>query len=209
MLIERKSHPVSASLSNRGGSIRLDADNPAVGYWDWIGVYQGSYPSDPSSNLVTWQWVSRLPDTLGTPWRSNLLVAYVGWDYRAGRYVYVARDSAQRTSSSRPDIRATDSFEVTVTLDRDPANRIILGGTTDSAVGYWDWVGLYAGQVPDDSSGVISHWPTDHSDSRYVTSGLPQAIGQQWQPGFLATYVAWDYRRSSYVNLAETTLITI
>ena len=86
-------YTVVATIKNVGGKVRLDGFNTgAVGRFDFIGLYRVSFPSDPNSNLVTYQYVSNgLPHDTSETYGPNLVAAYVAFDYKLGRYVYLAR----------------------------------------------------------------------------------------------------------------------
>jgi hypothetical protein len=85
-------YTVVASITNVRGKVQLGGFNTgAVGRYDFIGLYKDSFPSDPNSNLVTYQYVSNgLPHETGEIFGPGWLVAYVAFDYTLGRYVYQA-----------------------------------------------------------------------------------------------------------------------
>lgn len=58
----------------------------------WIGLYKGSFPSDPNTNLVTFTWAEAAAGTFLTnePWGTGWCAAMVAKD-GAGRYVYVVK----------------------------------------------------------------------------------------------------------------------
>jgi|GEM_PF-5640770 len=85
-------YTVVATLTNVRGKVELGGFNTgAVGRYDFIGLYKDNFPSDPNSNLVTYQYVSNgLPHETGEIFGPGWLAAYVAFDYLLGRYVYLA-----------------------------------------------------------------------------------------------------------------------
>lgn len=86
-------YSVGVSITNVRGKVQLNGFNTgAVGRYDFVGLYKSNFPSDPNSNLVTYQYVSNgLPHETGEAYGPGWVAAYVAWDYRFGRYVYLAQ----------------------------------------------------------------------------------------------------------------------
>jgi hypothetical protein len=86
-------YTVVATITNVRGKVQLGGFNTgAVGRYDFIGLYKNSFPSDPNSNIITYQYVSNgLPHETGEIYGPGWRVAYVAFDYALGRYVYLAQ----------------------------------------------------------------------------------------------------------------------
>lgn len=83
-------YTVAATIANVRGKVQLSGYNSgAVGRFDFIGLYKGSFPADPNSNLVTFQYVSKgLPHDTSETYGPGWVAAYVAYDYVLGKYVY-------------------------------------------------------------------------------------------------------------------------
>lgn len=88
-----RNYTVGVSLTNLRGKVELGGFNTgAVGRYDFIALYKNGFPADPNSNIVTYQYVSNgLPHETGEIYGPGWLGAYVAFDYRLGRYVYLAQ----------------------------------------------------------------------------------------------------------------------
>jgi len=86
-------YTVVATITNVRGKVQLGGFNTgAVGRYDFIGLYKGSFPSDPNSNLVTSQYVkSGLPHETSETYGPGWVAAYVAYDYVLAKYVYQAQ----------------------------------------------------------------------------------------------------------------------
>lgn len=86
-------YTVVATIRNVRGKVQLDGFNTgAVGRFDFIGLYKGSFPADPNSNLVTFQYVGKgLPHDTSETYGPGWVAAYVAYEYVLGKYVYLAQ----------------------------------------------------------------------------------------------------------------------
>jgi hypothetical protein len=86
------SYTVGVSITNVRGKVQIGGfTTGAVGRFDFVGLYKGSFPSDPNSNYVTYQYVTNgLPLETGETYGPGWVAAYVSFDYAQGKYVYQA-----------------------------------------------------------------------------------------------------------------------
>ena len=95
-VIDQSTYTVSVSMTNSLGKVHLSVSNTgSVGRYDFMALYANSFPSNPDSDIVTYQYVSdglqfQTNETYGPGW----VAAYVSYNYLTGSYVYLAQTPA-------------------------------------------------------------------------------------------------------------------
>ncbi|MFT5824045.1 MAG: hypothetical protein ACI8ZM_005311 [Crocinitomix sp.] len=98
--------------------------------------------------------------------------------------------------SNTAAVKGSKGFSVTVTL-KDVTGKCYLSCTNAGAIGRWDFVAIYEGNVPSDpNSGYLGYF--------YVSEKNSMKMDQGWGNNYIAAYVSYDYELDKYVTLVQT-----
>jgi hypothetical protein len=108
----------------------------------------------------------------------------------------LTEDQLASQANAIPQVNGEASYTLGVSITN-VRGKVQLNGFNTGAVGRYDFIGLYKTNFPSDPNSEIVAY-------QYVSNGLPHETGELYGPGWVAAYVAFDYRLGRYVYQART-----
>lgn len=77
----------------RGKCVITGRNTGSVGKYDFVAIYKGEVPSNPNDYLTYFYMDNNYRLETSYDWGSGYSAAYVSYNYRSGKYIYLAKTS--------------------------------------------------------------------------------------------------------------------